>query len=391
MKDKRRFQRYRIKLPVTIKDKGNTHKVYTYDISRHGVFLKTDRPKPVRQLLQLMLELPNGKKLEVMGMVARSIGPDEPGPTGPGMGIDFFTLSANAKSGWDDFVLGLKDKKLDVPSTPDHKEPAPEEPNPEEPNPEDEITGIDDLFEEVPQDAMVPDTGPTSQPPPLPPGAFKKTTPPPFSIENGSQYSMPRGKPRFVASFMVRMKDRKSLKRFYTRDISAGGMFVKTPLLKKKHSKVELVILHPETDDEFRLAGTVVRIQDGSDGKQKGLAIRFDDLDSKIEKALSDFIGKGLSHIEKESSQLKEIADDLRESLKKGKPDSIEARAATAFDMLEQGRPGDAIEEFKNCLKEDPEFVAAHKGLKEAFTAMGDAAMAFIHLKELKRLEKKGK
>ena len=46
-KKDRRFPRYQVELPVLLKDKRYTQEMVTGDVSRHGVFLRSDNPKPL--------------------------------------------------------------------------------------------------------------------------------------------------------------------------------------------------------------------------------------------------------------------------------------------------------------------------------------------------------
>ena len=109
-KKDRRFPRYALELPVVLKDKRITIDMVTGDVSRHGVFLRTDNPKPTRQLVQLTITLPDEGTVEAMGVVARAVTPEDEAKSGPGMGIDFFALSSSAKNVWDGFILGMKDE-----------------------------------------------------------------------------------------------------------------------------------------------------------------------------------------------------------------------------------------------------------------------------------------
>src|SRR5437773_2092766 len=58
---------------------------------------------------------------------------------------------------------------------------------------------------------------------------------------------------------------------------------------------------------------------------------------------------------------------------------AVSAQAPTAdthsikgFDLLKSGKPVEAITEFKEALKLDPKFIAAHFGLGQAYQAKGE-------------------
>lgn len=108
-----------------------------------------------------------------------------------------------------------------------------------------------------------------------------------------------RATPRRLASFLVRMRDVSRLREVYTRDISDGGMFVSTPLLRPIGSEVSLVVVHPASDEEFELYGTVARIQEGP---PKGMGIRLGGFEGEEREAFKRFIETGVAALRWRSS-----------------------------------------------------------------------------------------
>lgn len=68
-----------------------------------GAFVVTDRPPPRRQLLTLTVVMPDGDELELNGLVARSVPPEQALPKGrpPGFGVQFYGLSRPTRQRWE--------------------------------------------------------------------------------------------------------------------------------------------------------------------------------------------------------------------------------------------------------------------------------------------------
>jgi Tfp pilus assembly protein PilZ len=115
-----------------------------------------------------------------------------------------------------------------------------------------------------------------------------------------------RTAPRRLASFLVRLKDVSRLREVYTRDISDGGLFVSTPLVRPLGSEVSLVVVHPASDEEFELVGTVARLQEGP---PKGMGIRFAHFEGEEKEAFKRFMDTGVAALRwRSSAQTRPVA-----------------------------------------------------------------------------------
>ena len=112
------------------------------------------------------------------------------------------------------------------------------------------------------------------------------------SPEKGADPARDRRKaPRTESSFMVRFKSKEGLEGFFSKNLSAGGMFLPTPVLKPVGTKVQLVIIHPVNDKDFDLEAEVVRVnEDKTPEEPKGMALKFSSLTPERESQLKDFI-----------------------------------------------------------------------------------------------------
>jgi Tfp pilus assembly protein PilZ len=325
---RRRHQRLLCSIPVVLKERTSTTRLYTENISRGGAFVVTDGAKAERQLLNLSIELPEGP-IEVLAMVAwRSPAEGKAAKRLPGMGINFFALAKNARDQWDRFVLELEAQTRSAAAAP------------------------------------------------APPPRARSMTP------------IRRRHPRHTSRFLVRLQDRAEMRELYTYDISAGGMFLQTQQLEEEGQRVKAVLVHPDTKAEFPLPGNVVRIANGPDPEERGIAVQFDELSGSREAALLSFIETGAEFLDTDDDQAARMAL-LRKAaaIEQLSPLPLVALAQALIEdfSLEEG-----IEALNGALARDPACLPAHRELYKAFNMMRLPERAKRHLEEIRRLERHG-
>lgn len=143
-----------------------------------------------------------------------------------GAGIQLFTLSADAKNRWDRFFFDLRESQLSGP-TPAAQ--APQTPS----------------FPDVAEDA---------------------------------------------ASFVVKFKSIDRLHEFDDNSLDVGGTFLVTPVLRPIGTEVQMIMVHPETDEEFVLTGQIVRLNEAT---PKGIEIKFHDDTNRRRNAFRRFVETG--------------------------------------------------------------------------------------------------
>jgi hypothetical protein len=74
------------------------------DASYRGLFVRMDEPPPERQLIKLLVELPDGKDLELHAVVVRLV-LDADGRAG--VGLRFFALNGQDRADWESFMNGV--------------------------------------------------------------------------------------------------------------------------------------------------------------------------------------------------------------------------------------------------------------------------------------------
>jgi Tfp pilus assembly protein PilZ len=396
-RDKRRFPRFDVSIPVILRRKAGDVTVRSVDVSRHGAFIRLDPPLPLRQLVQLRFRVPDYGDVDAMCMVARSLGRDH--PRGPGIGVDFFALSKDAKNTWERFIQNVKagviasDEAFTpvgpplvqgyplFPSAPPQAlaavpAPAPEIPSAHGPPSWLETTAPLATSVAAPAAPRGPVTSMMAAiqvaPEPVPPPRALATPPPPPADD------APPDAADAGAVVMLRIPDRDSLRALVERDVARGGMFLKTPLVKEVGEKVAVVLVHPETDEEFHLDGTVVRRVISGPPEQRGLGIFFRAMGPEREAQLHDFVDGGIEVIEL-GTPVTQMQLDLEAAVAR-EPDSPEALEALGVYLLdEEGDLGGALTALTRALVLGPSVVSIHASLARAYRKIGDTVKVRAH------------
>jgi Tfp pilus assembly protein PilZ len=333
-RDKRRFNRLSVTIPVVMRRGHRDESLVTGDISRHGAFVLTDHPLRERELVQLKFQ-PNGAKpFEIMCMVTRSLPPGS--ERGPGMGVDFFAMSREIKDRWDRYVLALE-RELGTPP------------------------------EGVSRPASV-------TPPPLPPDALDEEDEDIPAVVGQSLIAPPvrREHPRERACFLVRLEDEARMEEFLTRDVSRGGMFLETPLRRDVGESVMLVLIHPATSEEFDLKGTVMRLEDD------GMGIRFEGLNVDRLGALEDFFHTGVQALDvRDHPELEKLHAAEAEAHKL--PDEPDVLESLGRERLKNSDLPGAIEALTAAVTLAPSMVSLHELLARAYYEAGDVSRGRGH------------
>jgi Tfp pilus assembly protein PilZ len=365
--ERRRFPRHDVALAVILQRKDGDVALLTRDISRHGAFVSTGEPAPLRQLVQLRFMLPNIGEVDALCMVARSQG--EASADGPGMGVDFFSLSKDAKARWERFIAELRGEPRAATSTP--RAPAAPASLPRASATASGRARRDPLLD---YDAELDARRPPWHPPgPPEPAARASARPPPPPPDDDELAIASHG-----SVFILRHPDRETLRAFVQKEVERGGVFLKTRISKELGEKVDVVLVHPETDEEFHIAGTVIRRVISGPVEHRGLGIFFRALSKEAQTSLHDFVDSGVEVIETAASpsarQLELEAAVLRE------PDSAEALEALGTYLLdEEGDLGGALSALARALVVGPSNVSIHAPLARAYRKIGDHVRERAH------------
>jgi Tfp pilus assembly protein PilZ len=194
-REKRRHDRYRIQLPVELSVGKKVSRGETVDVSFGGLFVRTEDPPPVRQLVKLELRAPpKDERLALMAM-AVFVGPPDPASGMSGVGLQLFGLDPEVRERWEAFVKFVRTR---------------------------------------------PGTDAGSEPPAAEPGAAE---PPSWD--------------QVRPEIRIRVGDVEHLERILQQELERRRMYVRTALYLEPGRRVELLLTHPVTGKSFSLQGEV--------------------------------------------------------------------------------------------------------------------------------------
>ncbi len=210
----RREKRYLYALPVRFTWHSEQRDTTTKDVSTDGIFMPTPLPIELRHMVRLDMDLPGEEKLVTSRAMVVHVARDEGTDVyTQGIGVQFFDMGTDERAAWDRFM------------------------------------------EIVRQEAQGSDQG------------WDVRIRPPRPRPERRQFG------RFAAILQVRAENLGELVTMYTRDVSKGGMFLKTDLDLAVGDLLALQIVHPETFEIFSMRGMVRRCVD--EGDTFGVGVQF--------------------------------------------------------------------------------------------------------------------
>jgi len=312
MQNQRKYERYNLALSAYLKDKSGVRPMKTGNISRYGLFLITNEPAPMRQLLKLIIEFPHNREtIEVLAQVMWSDVKGEGREGIPGMGVKFFSLPDAERQKWEHFVdtvrSGSQSAGADQAAKAAAKDGDGESTgvytiNEEQLEELEELEELSDLeLEEgelVNIDEDVEEETFDGKPQPIQDLSevmeeYEHKDPDLQAEEPETDEVERRIYPRKPVAFLVRLKDVSRMREMFTRDISLGGMFLKTNDQKGQGDVVEVIIVHPWTLEEFPLRAEVRRVERNAAGNVAGLGVQFLEFDDDMRDSLLTYIESG--------------------------------------------------------------------------------------------------
>lgn len=115
-KQPRREERFPVRVPVTLRIGRETVKLFTGDVSFRGLFVCTDNPPTLRQLITVELALPPGDEgFSSHGMSVYVLEPGQEVGRMPGVGIQFYAQAEAQRRQWERFVATVRSNPLNLP------------------------------------------------------------------------------------------------------------------------------------------------------------------------------------------------------------------------------------------------------------------------------------
>jgi uncharacterized protein (TIGR02266 family) len=269
--ERRRDRRHPHRMPIILTRGGQDQVAQTEDVSFAGVFIRMDTPLPARQLVRLRLTLPDGEELSAMGMVARHI-PAREGLS-PGVGIQFYSLSAVDRRRWNEFIR-LVSAERPIPATipPARHQPV-----------------------AVPPAALPAATVRPATVPPVaaPAAALEVDLEEVVEVEvEAPPEPIRRSFPRYAASLQVRLHSVDDLRLLYTRNVSKGGLYFDTSQDFAEGTALKVTVIHPRTHEQFPLEA-VVRWRNTS--ADPGLGLEFVQLSDERREEFFEFVSSEIA------------------------------------------------------------------------------------------------
>lgn len=234
----RRDVRHRARLPVVLTSGKRSLQTMTEDVSLRGLFVHTDSPPALRQLVKVEVTVPSGDKLTLNAMVVFVLPPANAHRRPPGVGLQLYGVGREQEATWQAFLRELASQQ---PEAGKHAV-------------------------EV-QAAAVPDP-------------------------------VRRQFPRLAVRMRVQPRNVHALLEMWTRDVSRGGMFIETEHSLDVGERLEVDVVHPQTAATFTLPCVVRRIARGSAGR--GLGVEICDLDDDRRAAFQDFAVSSIPELDED-------------------------------------------------------------------------------------------
>lgn len=260
MEHNRNYTRHPVALKVHVNTAAGWKECLTADISRIGLFIRMNEPThPLGHVLQVRIELPGRRILELMARVRRVLTAPAPPPMAPGLGVEFFAISKELRDEWDKFVAQLK-----------------------RPGPANFCEDSQDLRAMMPPKEVM--------------DMLRKMR------EAGEIQTVPElprpiqaAQPLPPALVPVQPTDTTKLAILAERVARGAPLFLRTPRLCQEQQAVHVAICHPDTDEEWFAESVVERVVRDENGAYAGVQVRFLPMGERDRRALGDFVrGLGL-------------------------------------------------------------------------------------------------
>lgn len=236
----RRDVRYRVRVPVVLAIGRRSLSSVTQDVSLRGMFVHTDSPPALRQLVRVDVMLPGDAKLSLNAMIVFVLPAHNEHRRPPGVGLQLYGVGREAESVWQAFIRDVAAQHPEA-----------------------------DRHDVELQKPAAPDP-------------------------------VRRRHPRLGVRMRVLPRNVDALIEMWTRDVSRGGMFIETEHELSVGDALELDVVHPQSGDTFTLPCVVRRVARGSAGR--GVGVEIVDLDAGRRTAFQEFAMSSIPELEEELS-----------------------------------------------------------------------------------------
>ncbi len=198
-------------LPVSLFLGRTEQRLRTEDVSERGVFLRTDTPPALRQLVRIAIELPDGSQpLTMHGMAVHVVQSGNAFGRVAGVGLQLYAVGTDERARWSAFLGQLA--RGEAAKAAPRRPPAPAEP-------------------------------------------------------------VRRRHPRTAVDLELEVAGLEQLFTLYTRDLSVGGMFIVTEGDLPLGAVLAITVVHPVDGSTFELEGVIRRLSEPPEIKGVGVEL----------------------------------------------------------------------------------------------------------------------
>ena len=299
---RRVYTRHTVSLRVYIHIGDDWVEGATVDVSRGGMFVQIPRLLEVGETAQIRAEMLDGRMLKLGGTIRRVVRKPPPGQPGPGLAIELTDVTVVARARWEDFVLRVGgEAKSNV-------------------NMDDDGAGA---------------TAPRRK---------------------SSMTTVRDGGPHIVA----RPRNADELRAVQRNLLRHGRLHLRSKAPCKPGDDAVVVIIHPDSDGEFTLSGTVDRMVQDDRGLRVGLRITVGEIVAETRADLARFVAHG--RVTAPAEQADGMAALRRACIESPGEGAAFSRLAWAM-LLDQGEVTNAATAFRRALELNPADLDACWGL----------------------------
>ncbi len=177
------------------------------------------------------------------------------------------------------------------------------------------------------------------------------------------------------------------LRQFIDRRVRQAGVFLRSSVECTPGQTVDVAVVHPETDAEIIVSGTVSRAIRGESDSDSGFLLRFAEIDNQLRSRLLYFAETGHPEVLAPTAiGADTVARRRQDALEQ--QDRPAAWMAYGWTLLaESDGAAEAVEAFQRALMLDPELVEIHRGMALAYALSGDHAKAIAFVRSAYQLE----
>lgn len=230
--EKRRHDRYYVKMPVELVVGKASAPGETVDVSFGGLFLRTPHPPPARQLVKVALKLPPKDRPITLMAMAVFVEPPKSEPEHiPGVGLKLFGMDPSLQERWESFVKYVRT----MPRT--------------------EVVSADRASEQPLEDLAA------------------------------------RWGGMLIPEIRIKMRTLDDLETILKRELQKGRMYVRTSVYLESGTQVELQLLHPNSNRTYSLTAEVDHRVEQDDFE--GLRVKLPNLEGRELSQFQRFVQTG--------------------------------------------------------------------------------------------------